>query len=59
MRLSTYRKIRPGKIEEFLFYDHPSGYERVRAGMTWLKENQAAAAAQTAAEPGLLDLSKP
>lgn len=59
MRLSTYRKIRPGKIEEFLFYDHPSGYERVRAGMTWLKENQAAAATQTAAEPGLLDLSKP
>jgi STE24 endopeptidase len=59
MRLSTYRKIRPGKIEEFLFYDHPSGYERVRAGMTWLKENQAAAAAQIAAEPGLLDLSKP
>lgn len=59
MRLSTYRKIRPGKIEEFLFYDHPSGYERVRAGMTWLKENQAAGAAQTAAEPRLGDLSKP
>jgi STE24 endopeptidase len=39
MRLSTYRKIRPGKLEEFLFYDHPSGYERVHAGMIWLKEN--------------------
>jgi STE24 endopeptidase len=59
MRLSTYRKIRPGKVEEFLFYDHPSGYQRVRAGMTWLKENQSAAAAQAAAEPSLLDLSKP
>ena len=59
MRLSTYRKIKPGKIEEFLFYDHPSGYERVRAGMTWLKENQAAAAAQSAAEPSLRDISKP
>jgi STE24 endopeptidase len=57
MRLSTYRKIRPGKIEEFLFYDHPSGYERVRAGMTWLKENQATA--KIAPEPRLLDLSKP
>jgi len=45
MRLSTYRKIRPGSIEEFLFYDHPSGYERVHAAMIWLKENQAASAA--------------
>jgi Zn-dependent protease with chaperone function len=26
MRLSTYRKLRPGRFEEFLFYDHPSGY---------------------------------
>ncbi len=42
MRLSTYRKIRPGKFEEFVFYDHPSGYERVHAAMIWLKENQAA-----------------
>jgi STE24 endopeptidase len=45
MRLSTYRKISPGKLEEFLFYDHPSGYERVHAAMIWLKENPAAAEA--------------
>jgi STE24 endopeptidase len=45
MRLSTYRKISPGKIEEFLFYDHPSGYERVHAAMIWLKENQTTPAA--------------
>jgi STE24 endopeptidase len=45
MRLSTYRKITPGKFEEFLFYDHPSGYQRVHAAMIWLKENQAAAKA--------------
>jgi STE24 endopeptidase len=45
MRLSTYRKIRPGKFEEFLFFDHPSGYARVHAAMIWLKENQAAPAA--------------
>jgi STE24 endopeptidase len=49
MRLSTYRKISPGPIEEFVFYDHPSGYKRVHAGMIWLKENQAAAAAMIAA----------
>lgn len=40
MRVSTYRKLRPGVLEEWLFYDHPSGYERVRAAMIWLKENQ-------------------
>jgi STE24 endopeptidase len=39
MRLSTYRKIRPGALEEFVFYDHPSGYERVRRAMVWRKEN--------------------
>ncbi len=39
MRLSTYRKIQPGPLEEILFYDHPSGYERVHRSMVWLKEN--------------------
>jgi STE24 endopeptidase len=48
MRLSTYRKISPGPIEEFVFYDHPSGYKRVHAAMIWLKENQAAAATMIA-----------
>jgi len=40
MRLSTYRKIRPGPLEEIIFYDHPSGYQRVHGSMLWLKENQ-------------------
>jgi STE24 endopeptidase len=39
MRLSTYRKIAPGPLEEFIFYDHPSGYERVHRAMIWRKEN--------------------
>ena len=39
-RLSTYRKIHPGALEEAIFYDHPSGYARVRGSMLWLKENQ-------------------
>lgn len=39
MRLSTYRKIEPGAFEEFWFYDHPSGYDRVRRSMEWLAEN--------------------
>ncbi len=40
MRLSTYRKLRPGALEEFIFYDHPSGYDRVHGSMLWLAENQ-------------------
>ena len=46
MRLSTYRKIHPGHWEEVIFYDHPSGYDRVKRSMTWLAENQAAADVQ-------------
>jgi STE24 endopeptidase len=45
MRLSTYRKLSPGPVEEFLFYAHPSGYERVHRAMIWLKENQQAVGA--------------
>jgi STE24 endopeptidase len=48
MRLSTYRKISPSPAEEFLFYDHPSGYRRVRAAMIWLKENQSTGASTDA-----------
>ena len=40
MRLSTYRKLRPGALEELVFYDHPSGYDRVHGSMLWLAENQ-------------------
>jgi STE24 endopeptidase len=40
LRLSTYRKLRPGPVEEFIFYDHPSGYDRVHRAMIWLNENQ-------------------
>jgi STE24 endopeptidase len=48
MRLSTYRKLTPGALEEFLFYDHPSGYDRVHRSMIWLKENTPAADATNA-----------
>ena len=41
MRLSEYRKINPGPVERFIFYDHPSGYDRVRMAMQWKSENMA------------------
>lgn len=39
MRLSEYRKIEPGPIEEMLFFDHPSGATRVRMAMEWKAKN--------------------
>ena len=35
MQLSEYRKIEPSAIEEFLFFDHPSGRTRVTMAMDW------------------------
>ena len=33
--LSDYRKMDPGPIEEFIFYDHPSGRTRIYTAMRW------------------------
>ncbi len=39
IHLGEYRKMRPGKLEEFLFFDHPSGYNRIHSAMVWKAEN--------------------
>ncbi len=39
LHLGEYRKMRPGPIEEFIFFDHPSGYNRIHRSMQWKKEN--------------------
>jgi STE24 endopeptidase len=39
IHLSEYRKMRPGKLEEFVFYDHPSGYNRIHSAMVWKGQN--------------------
>ena len=39
IHLGEYRKMRPGPIEEFVFYDHPSGYRRIHDAMQWKAEN--------------------
>ncbi len=39
VQLSEYRKMRPGQLEEILFYDHPSGYDRIRRSMQWKAEH--------------------
>ena len=54
LALSEYRKIEPGPVEEFLFFDHPSGKTRIRMAMDWkaahLAEVQAKDAAKAAAK---------
>jgi STE24 endopeptidase len=39
MQLSEYRKIHPGKWEELIFFDHPSGWNRAHRAMAWKKEH--------------------
>jgi STE24 endopeptidase len=39
MKLSEYRKINPGWLEEIIFFDHPSGKTRVMMAMKWKAEN--------------------
>ena len=39
IHLSEYRKMRPGRLEEGVFYDHPSGYDRIHSAMLWKGEN--------------------
>lgn len=39
LMLGEYRKLDPSPIEEFIFFDHPSGRTRITAAMRWKAEN--------------------
>jgi STE24 endopeptidase len=39
LQLGEYRKLHPGPIEEFIFFDHPSGYNRILMAMRWKAEH--------------------
>ena len=39
IHLGEYRKMNPGPIEEVIFFDHPSGRNRIYAAMRWKAEN--------------------
>lgn len=39
LKLGAYRKLNPTPLEEFLFYDHPSGRARIRMAMDWKAAN--------------------
>ena len=44
LKLGEYRKMQPGPIEEWIFFDHPSGATRIRTAMQWKAENLAPSA---------------
>ena len=39
LKLGAYRKLDPSPLEEFIFYDHPSGRARIRMAMDWKAGN--------------------
>ena len=39
IHLGEYRKMNPGPVEEWVFFDHPSGRNRIYAAMRWKAEN--------------------
>jgi STE24 endopeptidase len=39
VQLSEYRKMHPGTVEEFVFFDHPSGWNRIHRAMIWKAEH--------------------
>jgi STE24 endopeptidase len=47
LKLGTYRKLNPGPLEEFIFFDHPSGRARIRMAMDWKAANLPAGDAGT------------
>jgi len=43
VHLAEYRKMQPGALEEAIFFDHPSGWNRIHRAMVWKAENFSAA----------------
>ncbi|HEY8681754.1 MAG TPA: M48 family metallopeptidase [Rhodanobacter sp.] len=39
VQLSEYRKMHPGPVEEYVFFDHPSGWNRIHRAMIWKAEH--------------------
>ena len=51
IHLGEYRKMKPTPLEEWFFFDHPSGYNRIHRAMQWKAENLQLFAAPAAATP--------
>jgi STE24 endopeptidase len=54
LKLGAYRKLNPTPLEEFVFYDHPSGRARIRMAMDWKAANLPAGESSTTQNGGSL-----
>ena len=51
LMLGEYRKLDPGPVEEFIFFDHPSGRTRITAAMRFKAEHPESASPEEMARP--------
>ncbi len=51
LMLGEYRKLDPGPVEEFIFFDHPSGRTRITAAMRWKAEHPESASPEELTRP--------
>jgi STE24 endopeptidase len=51
LMLGEYRKLDPGPVEEFIFFDHPSGRTRITAAVRWKAEHPESASPEELARP--------
>ena len=51
LMLGEYRKMDPGPVEEFIFFDHPSGRTRITAAMRWKAEHLQSAVPEEVTRP--------
>jgi STE24 endopeptidase len=51
LMLGEYRKLDPSPVEEFIFFDHPSGRTRITAAMRWKAEHPQSANKEELARP--------
>ena len=51
LMLGEYRKLDPGPVEEFIFFDHASGRTRIAAATRWKAEHPESASPQELAKP--------
>jgi STE24 endopeptidase len=55
IKTAEYRAPSPSKLEEILFYDHPSVENRIRRAMAWKARHAANAPTETASNPALVN----
>jgi STE24 endopeptidase len=51
LMLGEYRKLDPSALEEFIFFDHPSGRTRITAAMRWKAEHPETTSTEEMAMP--------